>query len=631
MSTDTRICHYCLLLMLLLPVMAVAAQQVQVQISGLTGEPLDNVRASLSLEGNGRRAGLTARDIRELYADATAEIAVALEPFGYYRPQIEAELEAPKNEGALWLATFHVDAGRQVPITDMQVVFDGVVVADPALHKITAGLPLQEGQGLDHRRYEEAKWDLLEQVKALGYRDAFLAGHRVEVDLVPYAADVLLRVNTGPRFVIGAIEFEQGEFEADYLARYLLLEPGDLYTNNALAEQRRALSKSGYFREVVIEPQPVTDAQPYAIPLRIRLEAFPPNRYRARLAWGTDTGVGGQLDWNRRYVGGRGQRFTAGFGAVEERNKLAGDVNYIIPLQPLVGSAVNFNARHESKDLTFEDVDLDEGGDTRIATNLLTVGWQRPRRVWGGFEVKPKLGLGLLNEDYDVFKVLFGNLPASAQQIIIDQIGRKAYDTLKPDFKAVIPTLGLKLRRSDGRLFINNGDSLNLEILGASKALGSNLSFWQARLNSWHIRSIGDYSRLLLRTSMGYSDAKNSEVLGVNFNKMPEYYEFRAGGALSVRGYEFESLFPSDSLTGGRSQLVGSIEYDYEFIRDWSVALFVDAGNAFNRWEDYDAKVGVGIGMRWRSPVGMARIDLGFPLEDSSELLQVYITVGPEF
>ena len=90
MSTDSRICHCCLLLMLLLllPVMAVAAQQVQVQISGLSGEPLDNVRASLSLERNRRRAALTARDIRELYAQATAEITIALEPFGYYRPQI---------------------------------------------------------------------------------------------------------------------------------------------------------------------------------------------------------------------------------------------------------------------------------------------------------------------------------------------------------------------------------------------------------------------------------------------------------------------------------------------------------------------------------------------------------------
>jgi translocation and assembly module TamA len=306
-------------------------------------------------------------------------------------------------------------------------------------------------------------------------------------------------------------------------------------------------------------------------------------------------------------------------------------VSYVIPLQPLEGSKLTLNGRHESKDLTFEDVELKEGGETRIETNLLSVTWQYPYRLWGGFQVKPQMGLVLLNENYDVFEVLFGNLSSSVQQSIIDQIGRQAYDTLKPDFQAVIPTLGLQMRRSDGRLFINNGDSLDLELLGASEAAGSNLSFWQLRLSSWHIRSFGDASRLLLRTSMGYSDANSNDVLGVNFNEMPEYYEFRAGGALSVRGYEFESLYPSDSITGGKSELVGSIEYDYEVIPDWSVAVFVDAGNAFNEWDDYDAKVGAGFGLRWRSPVGLARIDVGFPLDDSNELLQVYITVGPEF
>ena len=604
---------------------------VQVQISGLSGESLDNVRASLSLARDRQRAGLSPRDIRELYDQASAQIAIALEPFGYYQPQIETELQAPESEGGPWLASFHVDPGMQVPVADMQVVFDAEGAADPAFEKITAGLPLQPGQGLDHRRYEQTKRDVLEQLKSLGYRDALLTANRVEVKLEPYGAHVLLRVATGPRFVIGAIEFDQDTFQADYLARYLTLKPGDIYTNSALAEQRRALSSSGYFREVEIEPLPATDADPDAIPLRIRLEMFPPNRYRARLAWGTDTGVGGQLDWTRRYVGGRGQYFSAGVAAVEERNKLAGDVSYVIPLQPLEGSKLTLNGRHESKDLTFEDVELKEGGETRIETNLLSVTWQYPYRLWGGFQVKPQMGLVLLNENYDVFEVLFGNLSSSVQQSIIDQIGRQAYDTLKPDFQAVIPTLGLQMRRSDGRLFINNGDSLDLELLGASEAAGSNLSFWQLRLSSWHIRSFGDASRLLLRTSMGYSDANSNDVLGVNFNEMPEYYEFRAGGALSVRGYEFESLYPSDSITGGKSELVGSIEYDYEVIPDWSVAVFVDAGNAFNEWDDYDAKVGAGFGLRWRSPVGLARIDVGFPLDDSNELLQVYITVGPEF
>jgi translocation and assembly module TamA len=135
----------------------------------------------------------------------------------------------------------------------------------------------------------------------------------------------------------------------------------------------------------------------------------------------------------------------------------------------------------------------------------------------------------------------------------------------------------------------------------------------------------------LLRSNIGYSHAENSKVLDVNFNRMPEYYEFRAGGVRSVRGYGWESLFPKNTITGGKNEVTASIEYEHELIPDWSVAAFFDAGNAFNDFDDIRPRYGTGLGLRWRSPVGMARIDVGVPVADSKTGVEVYITVGPEF
>ena len=59
--------------------------------------------------------------------------------------------------------------------------------------------------------------------------------------------------------------------------------------------------------------------------------------------------------------------------------------------------------------------------------------------------------------------------------------------------------------------------------------------------------------------------------------------------------------------------------------------MFLDAGDAFNDYSNFDEKLGAGIGVRWRSPVGVARIDVGFPLDDADDAFQIYITVGPEF
>ncbi|WP_116368329.1 autotransporter assembly complex protein TamA [Parahaliea mediterranea] len=628
---SARACYSALVALLLLAGSA-RADTVNVTVQGLAGEALQNVQAAIPLARHSAAAQLLPSAIREQHAQAAAAIGRALQPFGYYAPVINAELAPPVAGEDTWQAGYRVQSGPQLAVTRLQLVYEGVGDGDgdndPDLSQIGATLPLQQGDALDHRAYEHSKRELLEAVQRLGYTDAQLVAHRVEVNLQAYTAEVLLQVATGRRYVVGPIAFAQQGFDDDFLRRFLILSPGDVYNTARLAEQRRVLSRSGYFREVEIEPGEASGA---AVPLTIRLDTYLPNRYRGRLGWGSDTGVGAQLDWTRRYLGSRGQHFNLGLGVVEERQRLAGDLNYQIPLDPLTDTRVVLGARHESKDLTFEDVDLSEGGETRIATNLLTAAWQRPLRGLGSFTLDPTVELSLVQESYDVFEVLFGNLDSTGQQAIIDVIGQDAYDTLAPDFEAVVPSLRLTLRRSDSRLFIHNGDYFDLKLLGADESLGSNISFWQARLNTWQIRSFGERNRVLLRTALGYSDADSSEVLGVNFNELPEYYEFRAGGVRSVRGYGFETLFPEDAITGGRGQLVASVEYEYTFMPNVSAAFFVDAGNAFNRWEDYDAKVGTGFGLRWRSPVGLARMDLGFPLDDADDSFQIYITVGPEF
>ncbi|MBT6126766.1 MAG: BamA/TamA family outer membrane protein, partial [Halieaceae bacterium] len=247
------------------------------------------------------------------------------------------------------------------------------------------------------------------------------------------------------------------------------------------------------------------------------------------------------------------------------------------------------------------------------------------------FGLQSSAGVSIVGESYDIFEVLFGNLPGSAQNAIIENIGTEAYETLAPEFDAVVPGLSFKLKRADDPLYIRRGDYLNLELLGASEDLGSNIDFWQARFSSWNIWPVAERGRFLFRSDLGYTDAESRSVLGVNFNQIPEYYEFRAGGARSVRGYGWETLFPSDAITGGKHLIVASIEYEHEVFPDWSVAAFLDGGNAFNKFADFNEKLGTGIGIRWRSPVGLARIDFGIPLNDADDAFQIYITVGPEF
>lgn len=607
---------------------ALAGETLEVSIRGVSGDALSNTEASLGLVRRREDGNLDAVTIRALYEKADAEIRRALEPFGFYRPEISSELTPPGQAGSSWRASFTIDPRDPVPIAAVDLRLESAPGGDETLTDLIAGFPLQTGQVLDHRAYETAKAALLTDLRELGYLDADYAVHRVEVDLQKYAASIQLQLETGPRYVIGPIDFVDPPFATDYLEKYLVLQQGETFTRSRLAEQRRALGRSGHFQEVRIETGEPVHGE---IPVAIGVTPYKANRYRGRVGWGTDTGFGLGLDWTRRYLGDRGHQFNIGGAVVEERNRLAGDARYTIPLNPLDRHSLEFALRHESKDLTYEDVDLDMGGETRIATNLGAVLWHLPRNTVGEFELERRASLAFVGESYDVFEVLFGHLSGRQQDAIIDNIGPEAYATLSPDFEAVVPSLRLSLSRADDELYIRRGDYYNVELLGTDEALGSNISFWQARFSSWNIWPLGDNNRLLVRTALGYSDADSSTVLGVNFNNMPEYYEFRAGGARSVRGYGFEELFSSDTITGGKHQAVASIEYEHQIIPDWSAAVFLDGGNAFNDWDDIGEKLGTGIGIRWRSPVGLARIDLGIPLDDAEDSFQIYITVGPEF
>jgi translocation and assembly module TamA len=610
---------------------AVAAPGIQVTITGLEGPLLENARAAMGIIERSEEPRLDAETINRLHQQAPAQIRRALQPFGYYRVEVNAQLEAPAGEQSPWRANYTVDRGTAVPLNKLDLRFSGPGADAEELQALAEGLPLQLDDTLDHRHYESAKRELLSGSRELGFLDAELAEHRIELDLESYSANIVLRVETGQRHVIGPIQFQQEQFSQAYLERYLILTPGEAFRHSQLSQQRRLFSASGHFAEVSIEQgEPIAGENPQ-IPLVISLTPFPANRYRGRVGWGTDTGFGLGVDWTRRYLGKRGHQFNAGAAVAEERERLAADLSYTIPLAPLTGSALEITARHESKDLTFEDVDLDEGGETRIATNLASLLWHRPVSRLGRFDLLTTAGISLVEEDYDIFEVLFGNLPREAQEAIIGNIGQEAYETLAPEFEAIVPALRFNLRRADDPLYIRRGDYLNLELLGADEGLGSNISFWQARLSSWNIWPIADQGRFLLRTNLGYTDAESRSVLGVNFNQMPEYFEFRAGGARSIRGYGWETLFPDDAITGGKHLLVASVEYEHEIIPDWSVAAFLDGGNAFNKFDDFEEKLGAGLGVRWRSPVGLARIDLGIPLDDADDSFQIYITVGPEF
>jgi hypothetical protein len=93
------------------------------------------------------------------------------------------------------------------------------------------------------------------------------------------------------------------------------------------------------------------------------------------------------------------------------------------------------------------------------------------------------------------------------------------------------------------------------------------------------------------------------------------------GGDTTVRGFALDRLGTDETLDpqgypqGGNGLLLLNAELRAPYWKGLGLVGFVDAGNVFKGAEDIDLgemRVATGFGVRYRSPIGPLRVDLGF-------------------
>jgi outer membrane protein insertion porin family len=111
-------------------------------------------------------------------------------------------------------------------------------------------------------------------------------------------------------------------------------------------------------------------------------------------------------------------------------------------------------------------------------------------------------------------------------------------------------------------------------------------------------------------------------VQGYEGRQAPIYERYFLGGINSIRGFETRTVGPKDASTGdligGNTMFAANIEYLFPLIPEQNIRglLFFDAGNAYKGRIDFsDVRTAAGTGIRWFSPLGPLRLELGFNLD----------------
>ncbi|MDR2012158.1 MAG: autotransporter assembly complex protein TamA [Rhodanobacter sp.] len=578
---------------------AASAAHIGVQVDGVDDPLKAAVIAGLEAAQYGQRE-VTAAQAQRLYENTQAQARAALEPYGYYDVQTHSELRQANGD---WLIALHVTPGEPVKVNALDIAIDGDVDGQRPVQKALAAFVPAKGQALDHAAYEKSKATLQAAILASGYLDAKLVTHRIEVARSAKTADIHLAWAAGRRYRIGETTFEGGQFSDDRMQRYIPWHKGDFYTQEQLLTFQQRLIDADYFSVAQVHPD-TEHAHDGIVPIKVLLAPAKRTIYTGGVFIGTDTGPGVRGGVERRWINLRGHKVKAEAIIATQLKTLS--TQYQIPLSGPDNHNIAFGANYR-----------DENTNTSLSRTFGLAATDS--RLWHNWT--RTLGLKFLTGDFTV-----ANIKGSTTMLY--------------------PEASLSRKQVDDPNFVRKGWALTVAARASPSGL-ADTSFAQVSGDAKWIRGITDNSRFIARGAFG------ATAVG-DFNKLPPELRFFAGGDHSIRGYAFQTIGPPLSATlvpvaqancaarpastcqtlivGGRNLLVASAEYEYYFKPNWGVATFVDTGDAFDSFGDYSEKIGAGLGLRWRSPVGMVRVDLGFPVNDStaSHSVELHIVIGPD-
>ena len=504
----------------------------------------------------------------------------ALQALGYYHADIQTRVSGGENPRL----TLRIAAGEPVRLRNITVQVNG-----PAAEQSAFRVPrntLKSGAVLNHGQYETTKQQILNQASRYGYFDGRFERQRLAIDPSTNTADVELVFNSGPRYVLGEVQFEgDTPFDPDLLARMVPFETGTPYDSEHIADLNRAMQSSGYFEGVRVDANPA-NAEQQRIPVVVQLATRDPRTLGLGLGFSTDVGPRVRFDFTRHWVNPQGHSYGIESELSAPRQNVG--LFYDVPLDPPLTDKLRYAAGYQYEEL----------GNRDSLSQLLTVGpeWHRVlpsgwQRVWS------------LKGRYEQYE-------------LGDDTGSSTL---------LMPGVAYSFLRSDNRLDPSHGYRLRFELSGAKEGLVSDADLIHATASIKGLTTLGRRHRFLGRVDVGgnWTD---------EYTNVPPSLRYFAGGDQSVRGYDYQSLSPTNSdgdRIGGRYQLAVSAEYQYSVTEKWRVATFVDQGNSFNSLEIPSLKSSVGLGVRWVSPVGPIRVDLAHPL-DSEGGVRLHFSMGPE-
>lgn len=614
--------------MLTLP--AHADGELEYVIRGVDDPLKSNILNHLAALRFGRQTRPADKDFDRILAESLVDAREAVRPYGFYSPEIEGRMR--RGSDGQPILEINVQRGPPVIIESVQLEIVGDGTRSEALDRWQRNWPLLEGKRLDQVVWKEQKQQAIEICNSIGFLGAEFKTHTLEIDLERNRAKVALVLDTKQRYVMGDIDFGEHVLNPGILEFVPTFEKGDPYSIHVMDRFRSDLWQTGYFTNVDVVQIEVPDAEPPRVDLEVRTSTDFRNRYTGSLGFGSDTGLRLQANWSRHPMSARGDRLDLGIGWQELDDQFAIRGTYRLPRKRRNREywTVDTVFKFENMDLEFklnpEDDNFVKFASGDVDEKHIRLGRLKIRNFGGGeTQLFATPFVQYINSEFRFSPVLQPTMPINDPNL--DNLLRGVDDAI---------SIGIELGLVNvlGKGFDIRGHRERAWAFHSNDSFGSEVEFTQAYLSTNSSYRFGDRWKFIFRAEAGYTDAKVSEFtidigggqLDISETELPNFYRFKAGGSNSVRGYGFETLSNND--IGSNHILTASAEIEMQVLPKWSVAFFVDSGNAFNDWSEPELKTGVGLGLRWYSIAGPIRVDVAQALDFKGDPWRVHFTIG---
>ena len=550
---------------------------------------------------------IDASELDRLIRAAPAQARALLETEGYFNAEVTAQrvpagvLAAAGDEAALATVRVEVAPGPRAIVAAFTLEATGelqtaAAAGDAAAQAELANLrgtwPLRPEDIFSQEAWSGAKSRTLARARADGYAAARWTRTNARVDAETNHVTLALELDSGPRFRIGALQIEGlSRYEEDAVRRLANFGPGAANTEKLLLDFQERLQKGGLFEGASVELDPDVAGAAAAI-VHVRVRELTLQQLTVGVGYSANTGARLTLEQTHRNV--FGSRLIAKDKIVlgsSERSLEAELTSH--PLADLYRNLVSGGAKY---------LDVDD----------------QLQRSWN-IRVGRARDTPVIERTYYA-EVTHAGVDSDTVTSLGDAISLN-YNWLHRNVDSVLlPTRGLTTSLQ-GAVGYSHGTQSSLgqadiEARGPFTRLYARLTWYQPLGDTWY----------------GTARAEAGEVFTRNVVGVPDTLLFRAGGDDSVRGYDYRTLGPTINgvTVGGRTLLTGSVELARPLFAkhpEYWGALFIDAGNAADRWSELRPAFGYGVGLRWRSPVGALRVDLAYGQQTHAARLHVGVGV----